>query len=63
MKTFTCPRCGAASVHPDDIREGYCGRCHDWTGNTGVAPSLRSLRDHFDHTDQSASIAEAEWDE
>jgi hypothetical protein len=20
------------SHHPDDIREGYCGRCHDWTG-------------------------------
>ena len=18
--------------HPDDIREGYCGACHDWTG-------------------------------
>lgn len=30
---FTCPRCGATSTHPDDYRNGYCGRCHDWTGD------------------------------
>jgi transcription initiation factor IIE alpha subunit len=29
---FTCPRCGATSYHPTDLEEGYCGRCHDWTG-------------------------------
>ena len=29
---ITCPRCGRTSYHPDDIREGYCGACHDWTG-------------------------------
>ena len=28
---FTCPRCGAVSYNPKDRREGYCGRCHDWT--------------------------------
>jgi hypothetical protein len=30
--SFTCPRCGAVSHHPRDLAEGYCGRCHDWTG-------------------------------
>lgn len=29
--SFTCPRCGMTSHSPDDVREGYCGRCHDWT--------------------------------
>ena len=29
---FTCPRCGRTSHNPDDLREGYCGACHDWTG-------------------------------
>lgn len=29
--SFTCPRCGRTSYHPDDIAEGYCGACHDWT--------------------------------
>jgi hypothetical protein len=29
---FTCPRCGRTSHSPDDEREGYCGACHDWTG-------------------------------
>lgn len=29
--SFTCPRCGAVSYHPEDVRQGYCGRCHDWT--------------------------------
>jgi len=29
--TFTCPRCGRTSWNPNDVREGYCGGCHDWT--------------------------------
>ncbi len=35
---FVCPRCGAISVHPDDVAAGYCGACHDWTGAPGVTP-------------------------
>jgi len=29
---FTCPRCQRTSYNPNDIAEGYCGNCHDWTG-------------------------------
>jgi hypothetical protein len=29
--SFTCPRCGATSYHPEDERNGYCGKCHSWT--------------------------------
>ncbi len=29
--TFTCPRCGAVSHNATDIKQGYCGACHDWT--------------------------------
>jgi len=29
----TCPRCGLTSYNPNDVVEGYCGNCHDWTGN------------------------------
>lgn len=29
---IVCPRCGMVSYHPDDIAAGYCGKCHDWTG-------------------------------
>lgn len=32
---ITCPRCGMTSHNPNDVREGYCGHCHDWTGNSG----------------------------
>jgi hypothetical protein len=29
---ITCPRCGRTSHrNPDDVAEGYCGNCHDWT--------------------------------
>jgi len=28
---FTCPRCGHISHSSDDVFEGYCGNCHDWT--------------------------------
>jgi hypothetical protein len=29
--SITCPECGLTSFNPSDIREGYCGACHDWT--------------------------------
>jgi hypothetical protein len=29
--SFTCPACGMTSHHPVYEREGYCGRCHQWT--------------------------------
>ena len=31
QESFTCPRCGRTSYHPEDIRWGYCGNCHDYT--------------------------------
>jgi hypothetical protein len=40
---FTCPRCGRTSHHPDDSREGYCGACHDFTGQS-TEQLARSLR-------------------
>jgi uncharacterized C2H2 Zn-finger protein len=30
---FRCPRCNKVSYNADDIAEGYCGNCHDWTGS------------------------------
>lgn len=32
--SFTCPVCGAESWNPNDVRYGYCGRCHAFTGDT-----------------------------
>lgn len=29
-QTYTCPFCGAVSHNPDDVRERYCGRCHQF---------------------------------
>lgn len=31
---FVCPRCGTVSYLPEDIEHGYCGKCHDWTGDS-----------------------------
>lgn len=28
--SFTCPRCGRTTHHPEDVRQRYCGSCHDW---------------------------------
>lgn len=36
--SFTCPDCGATSHHPDDVANGYCGRCHAFTGSRGSGP-------------------------
>lgn len=29
--TITCPVCSRTSYNGNDVREGYCGFCHDWT--------------------------------
>ncbi len=26
-----CPVCGCWSAHPEDIKTGYCGNCHEFT--------------------------------
>lgn len=31
LAEFTCPRCQRTSYNPNDLAEGYCGACHDWT--------------------------------
>lgn len=41
VPSFTCPVCQAVSYNPDDIKVGYCGRCHDWTGQA-AAPASES---------------------
>jgi hypothetical protein len=35
---FTCPCCDAVSPNPDDIDQGYCGRCHAFTGDPLLGP-------------------------
>ena len=32
VPSFTCPKCQMTSYNPNDVREGYCGYCHAWTG-------------------------------
>ena len=32
MQCFNCPRCGAVSYNFNDLEQGYCGRCHKFTG-------------------------------
>jgi hypothetical protein len=29
-KTFTCPKCSAVSHNPNDVKERYCGACHEF---------------------------------
>ena len=36
---FTCPCCAAVSHHPTDLEQGYCGRCHWWTGDPLLGPA------------------------
>jgi ribosomal protein S27AE len=35
QESITCPRCGRTSWNANDVREGFCGACHDWTGRVG----------------------------
>lgn len=31
--SLKCPTCGRVTYNPNDIAEGYCGFCHEWTTN------------------------------
>ena len=42
---ITCPRCGMTSSNPNDVREGYCGNCHDWTGSARVITGASGAAD------------------
>lgn len=33
LVSFTCPICKMTSRNPNDVAAGYCGNCHDWTGD------------------------------
>lgn len=47
--SFTCPRCQAVSYNPNDIRERYCGRCHQFADqpalDMGHNPALGANRE------------------
>lgn len=36
--SIVCPVCGSRSYNPNDIEQGYCGRCHWWTSDPMLAP-------------------------
>lgn len=45
---FECPECGEVSYSKKDIQEGYCGRCHDWTGEKAPRPEPLDRHDDDD---------------
>ena len=42
--SITCPRCGRTSYNSNDIREGYCGACNDWTSPRAAVAAARLQR-------------------
>jgi ribosomal protein S27AE len=43
--SFTCPRCGATSYNPSDIKHRYCGRCHMFVDDAVAAPAAEEPAD------------------
>ena len=27
-ESYTCPKCGMTSYHPEDVKHEYCANCH-----------------------------------
>jgi hypothetical protein len=36
--SIECPVCHSVSFHPEDVRNGYCAYCHDFTTPTKPKP-------------------------
>lgn len=39
-ESITCPKCGFTSFNPNDVRERYCGNCHDWISDNPTTVRL-----------------------
>jgi hypothetical protein len=51
-----------ASYNPGDVANGYCGNCHDWTGQPQVVPEIPENdgpRVHHVHDTDSVSARDA----
>ena len=35
-RAIRCPVCFMVSYNPNDVREGYCGKCCQWTAPRGL---------------------------
>lgn len=44
--SITCPQCGRTSHNPNDVREKYCGACHQYHDTMPVA-KLRAAQKAF----------------
>jgi ribosomal protein L37E len=40
-ESFVCERCGIKSYNPHDIRERYCGRCHEFDAMARARADLK----------------------
>lgn len=45
LTSFTCPWCGSVSHNVIDVQEGYCGRCHWWTGDDKIPMTMRPCQE------------------
>jgi ribosomal protein L37E len=43
--SIECPVCGMVSYNTNDIVEGYCGHCHDWTRDPVMDAARASNRE------------------
>lgn len=44
QSSFTCPQCLRTSRHPEDVKNRYCGACHEFMDLIMVRPVV-SLED------------------
>lgn len=47
---FTCPKCGKTSHHPKDEQYGYCGACHEFTGELAMPLRIVDYMDFINWT-------------
>lgn len=57
VASFICPECGAESFHPRDRLEGYCGACHDWTGDPVYMRAMKHAREVYEQWKQLELVA------
>jgi ribosomal protein L37E len=43
-ESFVCKRCGIKSYNPNDIRERYCGRCHEFDAMADLKKQIEELK-------------------
>ena len=58
LPSITCPKCLMTSHNPNDVREQFCGNCHEWISDNPTTVRLGTRLDQYLAAAQASADAD-----